>query len=62
MLIRNKTWDEKRHLFSEEEKAVLNANITGQVICPPGLTVKVNQAMRPLLIKLGLKPSEEDDE
>jgi hypothetical protein len=62
MLIRLKTWDEKRHLFSEEEKAVLNANITGQVICPQGLTVKVNGDTRPLLIKLGLKPGEEDDE
>ena len=62
MLVRYKTWGENRDLFSEEEKAVLNANITGEVICPSGLTVRVNKDTRPLLIKLGLKPSEEDDE
>jgi len=62
MFIRLKSWYEKRHLFSEEEKAVLNANIIGRVICPEGLIVKVNGDTRPLLIKLGLKPGEEDDE
>jgi len=62
MLVRSKTWYEKRHLFSKEEKVVLNANIVGQAICPEGLIVRVNKDTRPLLIKLGLKPSEEDDE
>ena len=62
MLVRSRTWYEKRHLFSEEEKVVLNTNIAGQAICPEGLIVRVNKDTRPLLIKLGLKPSEEDDE
>lgn len=62
MLVRMSTWEEMRDTFSEEEKKVLNANVVGEIICPRGLVVRVCESTRPLLVKLGLEPSEEDDE
>jgi hypothetical protein len=33
------TWDRIRAQFSEDEKAKLNAAITGEVICPRGCSL-----------------------
>jgi hypothetical protein len=39
MLLRLSTWHLIREQFTEEEKASLNAAITGEVICPRGCRV-----------------------
>ena len=55
-------WEEKRALFSVEDKALLNAAIVGETICPRGIITAVDASTRPLLERLGLKLQEEDDE
>ena len=35
-------WEQIRHLFSEEEKARLNAAITGEAICPRGIFIDLD--------------------
>lgn len=61
MLVSLKLWEEKRHLFSDEEKAQLNDSITKRVIIEIGLVVEVNEKTKPLLEKLGLTVSEEKE-
>jgi hypothetical protein len=39
MFIRNSTWYRIRADFTEAEKSELSESITGESICPPGLTV-----------------------
>lgn len=39
MFLQMAQWEKIRHHFSEEEKATLNAAISGQVICPAGCTL-----------------------
>ena len=39
MLIRMDDWERIRGNFSEEEKSILNANITGETICPRGIVI-----------------------
>lgn len=55
-------WGEKRVLFSAEDKALLNAAVVGETICPRGIITRVDAGTRPLLERLGLKLQEEDDE
>lgn len=45
MLITSTMWDEIRSHFTPEEKALLNAAMTGEVICPRG--VVLDEAMLP---------------
>ena len=41
MLIRDEVWLKIREQFTEGEKAVLRANMTGETICPKGCTVSL---------------------
>ena len=34
MLLENRTWDKIREQFSEDEKMLLRAAVTGEVFCP----------------------------
>lgn len=43
MLLRTTTREKIRMQFTEEEKAALNAAITGEAICPRGCTVDVDK-------------------
>lgn len=61
VLVKLTEWEKRRSLFSDEERDVLNANIVGQVLCPRGCTVKVNEATRPILLKLGIDEKEDDE-
>lgn len=44
MLVRMSDWDRVREYFNDEEKKILNANITGQVVCPRGVTIDIKKA------------------
>ena len=44
MLIRMDDWERIRGNFSEEEKSILNANITGETICPRGIVIDEEKA------------------
>ena len=39
MFITDKTWDEIRDQFSEQEKSNLRKYVTGESICPKGIIV-----------------------
>jgi hypothetical protein len=49
--IRDTTWNAIREQFTEDEKAVLRANVCGETICPRGLSVDLT-GLGPLAEKL----------
>lgn len=49
MLITSTKWDEIRSHFTPGEKALLNAAMTGEVICPRGMTL--DEAMLPVELR-----------
>lgn len=52
MLLRMTTWERIRMQFSEDEKSLLNAAITGEIICPRGCTVDADKLPSDLREKL----------
>lgn len=44
MLLRIDDWKRIREHFKEEEKAILNAAISGETICPRGCTIDEQKA------------------
>lgn len=50
--IRMAVWEVKRSHFSDEDKQTLNEHICGQVVCPRGVLVAVNERTAPLLERL----------
>ena len=50
--VRMAVWEMKRALFTEAEKQILNNHICGQVICPRGVVVVVNDQTLPILERL----------
>ncbi len=52
MLITDVTWNRIREQFSEDEKALLRAHITGETICPRGIVVEESELSTELAAKL----------
>ena len=52
MIIRLSEWDRISHHFSEQEKAALNLAVTGETICPRGLTLDTGKLPDQLAAKL----------
>lgn len=42
MLIRDEVWLKIREQFTESEKEVLRANMTGETICPKGCSISLD--------------------
>jgi hypothetical protein len=62
-LVLKSRWNEHRETFADEELAILNRNVSGQQLGPPGLFVKVTPETRPLLERMEIElPAETDDE
>lgn len=57
MLIRSLTMESIRHQFTAEEKTMMNLAITGQVVCPRGVTL--DEAMLPAELQGKLKAAVE---
>ena len=51
-LVLMQTWEAKRHLFTEEEKAILNAAYAGETLCPRGIVTMITEQTKPLLDRL----------
>jgi len=58
MLITNNHWERIRDKFSEEEKSQLRKSVTGEIICPAGITIdetKLNVVLEFKIINLVLE-------
>lgn len=55
MLVRMNEWEKIRTDFNADEKTSLNAAITGEVICPRGITIDLMKLSNALKAKLVTK-------
>ena len=39
MLIKSMDWERIRHQFTESDRVLMNAAITGHTVCPRGMTI-----------------------
>lgn len=52
MLIQDSTWDKIRERFTEDEKKILRAHVTGETVCPRGIVVDADALPKELREKL----------
>ena len=52
MIVRHERWLKIRDQFTEEEKVQLRAVVTGESICPPGVTIDGDKLPLALLRKI----------
>jgi hypothetical protein len=61
-LVLKSRWRECQETFSDEDIRILNLNVVGDQLKPPGLFLRVCVETRPLLERMGISlPSENDD-